>query len=111
MLDHVIRAGACAVVVVLVGAARVEARPTVHLAVDGDCPTTDQVRTALADWVDVSDADAGAEWTIAVSERSGAAELAVRDGSGGVALSRRLSSRDCAAVADAFAVMVYAHFV
>lgn len=88
-------------------AAPAHAAPTVTLDVRGTCPGPDQVRAALAPWIAIAD---DAAWTVAVADRRGVATLELSDRDG-VVLSRRITSTDCAAVADAFAVMIHSHFV
>jgi hypothetical protein len=92
---------------VLASTASAHAGPAVTLAVAGDCPSDAQVREALAPWFAIT---ADAEWRISVDDRRGSATLELRDRTG-VVLSRALASTDCAAVADAFAVMIHGHFV
>src|SRR5690606_35304108 len=82
------------------------ARPSVRLAISGECPAAQQLSEALRKWVDV--VEDTPEWTVRVVGTSAWAELVLRDREGTLALSRLVLSPDCAARADAFAVMIHA---
>jgi hypothetical protein len=81
----------------------------VRLDVQGSCPRTDDLRRAFDGRVPVG--DEGASWTVAVHRVDGSSRLDLRRADGSDALDREIASEDCAALADAFAVIVEAHFV
>src|SRR5690242_14179102 len=85
------------------------AQPVVRLEVQGTCPRTDELRRAFDGRVPLSDDGAG--WTVAVSRGERSTRLDVRNADGSDAFDREIASEDCAALADAFAVIVEAHFV
>lgn len=81
----------------------------VRIDVQGSCPRSEELRRALDGRVAV--ADDGAGWTVAVHRTGGSSRLDLRRADGSDALDREIASEDCAALADAFAVIVEAHFV
>ncbi len=83
------------------------AGPAGRLVTRGRCPGRGHMEAALAGVVDV---DGGGEWTIAIEPDRAGARLTLRDRRGAVALERRLESRDCGAMARAFAVILHAFF-
>jgi hypothetical protein len=83
------------------------AGPAARLVTSGRCPGRGHMEAALTGVIDVG---GGGQWTIAIAQDQGGARLTLRDGQGAVALERRLESRDCAAMARAFAVILHAFF-
>lgn len=100
-------ASAIAVAAVVAVAGDAAADPAGRLVTTGPCPGRARMQTALAGVVDV---DGGGEWTIAIAADGGGARLTLRDRRGAVALERRLESRDCGAMARAFAVILHGFF-
>ena len=103
------RQQAAVVAVIAMAAATGHAQPRVKLEVSGNCPSFDQVRDAIAEWVHVVDRNTDAEWTIAVvvGRRSSRLEIRTKQAS----VVRGIASDDCEAMAEAFAVMVHGHLV
>jgi hypothetical protein len=102
----IVRASLVAAAVALVGG-DAAAQPSGRLVTTGDCPSRGQMAAALDGVVDVGPA---ADWTIAIAREPGGARMTVRNRRGAVALERRLGSRDCRAMASAFAVILHAFF-
>ncbi len=107
-MSRVRRHAAIAIALALVAlAGDAAAGPAGRLVTSGRCPGRGHMEAALTGVIDVG---GGGQWTIAIAPDQGGARLTLRDRRGAVALERRLESRDCAAMARAFAVILHAFF-
>lgn len=83
----------------------------VRLQVSGACPSVKQLRTRLAPVVKIERRH-GSGWTLKVDSRgSGPVLLRLLAPDGRPSLERMVPSRDCAAVAEALAIILDAHFL
>lgn len=96
------------VAAIVISEGRVDAQTQAHVVVDGKCPTAEQLSSALRSEGIVPAARASAAWLVRVAPIKGRARLELRKPSGLVLLERRVSSVDCQAIADAFALMIAA---
>src|SRR5687767_10054947 len=79
------------------------AADAIGIVVTGACPSEAQVRAAIESrW---SAATPG-RWEARVVEVTGGARLQLVDGGGELVVDRTVQSRDCAAIAEAFALIV-----
>jgi hypothetical protein len=118
-LTHAVRSGPpvrapsiallVAATVLLFGHHRASAQARAHVVVDGGCPTQGALVAALrSEGLDISDKP-GASWLVRVAPVKGRARLELRRPDGLVVLSRQVSSVDCSAIADVYALVIAAH--
>jgi hypothetical protein len=92
-------------------AARADLPPSIQLEIGGSCPAEAQVRRSIGDLLpSTSTADSG--WRLEVAPAGGGDLVAVRclKPGGSLAFSRLLRDDDCAALADAIAIITAAYF-
>jgi hypothetical protein len=85
--------------------AAVAAAEPVQLEVSGECPSRAQIEAAFA--AEGIAMDAGGPWTAAITSSDGRADLSLLQPPA-VETNRSIGSRDCAAIAEAFALIVAA---
>jgi len=84
------------------------AAPRLSVSVEGDCPRADQLEAALlARGLELGDS----EYRVSVATSADQVLLRLSRHGGDSVLTRHFSSRDCAAVAEAAAVVVEAYFI
>lgn len=90
------------------GQGHAAAPPVLDLTAEGDCPD----RAALASSMRAHGCTLGpSEWHASVRRVAGAARLELRNSAGQTVLDRQIESNDCAALAEAAALIVEAYFV
>jgi hypothetical protein len=107
-----IAVGLVALVLAIAFSAGVRAQPRVHFEVSGTCPSEADVVSAFGEQVLASVAAEQDAWRVQVHDGSAeGATLLLRTPRGELASTRSIRSSDCAALAQAFAFIVLAHFV
>jgi hypothetical protein len=86
------------------------AQPRVHFDVHGDCPSGQDVASAFGAQV-LSAASEQGVWRVEVRGSAEGAALTLHAPEGAVVSTRTIESNDCNALAQAFALIVLAHFV
>jgi len=91
------------------------AQVAARIEVRGACPSAAAMRRALASTITLPDARDARSWVVQVAAEptasGSAARLALIAPDGTTSLERHIESADCEALADAFALVVYAHFL
>lgn len=87
------------------------AAPRVRVEVKGECPSRKDVEAALARFTEVASAGEPHFRVVVREAAGGGASLELYRPDGGRAFERSIHSDDCASLAEAFALIVRAHFL
>ena len=85
------------------------ADPVLRVEVSGSCPSEATLRASLSEAVVFSDSDA--RWSLQIKEGRRRASLRISDSETGSLFVREVRSKDCEALAKAFAVIIHSYFV